>query len=384
VRPSCWAILGMAWNVVRSCWTNSSDEKLADAEKAMLQGVQGVVAHDVTIDSSGNTVHALRLPATSVQSTHPLVLVHGYGMGAASWSGSFEALCGCGRDVVSIDWPGSGRSTRPSFPLRGGVEACESFFVERIEAWRQACGFERMVLLGHSFGGYFSALYAMRYPQHVEKLILASPVGLGQKKDGPLTVPALRKKLPWRRRVLVSFIEMMWTRHWTPQAAVRTLGPCGRRLVRLFVRRRFQRSQHAGTRELHDETIAEYMNQLFAQPGCAENCLGALLDFGGWAKAPLGPRLLKRFEELGSAAPPVTFLYGEHDWMDASEGQKVADAMGRGTRVLIVKGSGHQMFVENPNTFNTAALHVLRDRDGDVHEGAFHLFGSAQADKPPS
>ena len=34
---------------------------------------------------------------------------------------------------------------------------------------------ERVVLLGHSFGGYFAACYAMKYPQRVESLILASP-----------------------------------------------------------------------------------------------------------------------------------------------------------------------------------------------------------------
>jgi pimeloyl-ACP methyl ester carboxylesterase len=34
------------------------------------------------------------------------------------------------------------------------------------------------VLLGHSFGGYLAALYAVRHINMVEKLILISPVGI--------------------------------------------------------------------------------------------------------------------------------------------------------------------------------------------------------------
>ena len=37
---------------------------------------------------------------------------------------------------------------------------------------------EKFVLMGHSLGGYISCCYALQYPQHVEKLILASPVGV--------------------------------------------------------------------------------------------------------------------------------------------------------------------------------------------------------------
>lgn len=38
----------------------------------------------------------------------------------------------------------------------------EQFFVEGIEHWRRSVGLEKMVLLGHSFGGYFAACYTMK------------------------------------------------------------------------------------------------------------------------------------------------------------------------------------------------------------------------------
>ena len=34
--------------------------------------------------------------------------------------------------------------------------------MEGIEGWRRAAGIDKMVLLGHSFGGYFAACYTMK------------------------------------------------------------------------------------------------------------------------------------------------------------------------------------------------------------------------------
>ena len=42
------------------------------------------------------------------------------------------------------------------------AEQGEQFFVEGIENWRRSVGLEKMVLLGHSFGGYFAACYTMK------------------------------------------------------------------------------------------------------------------------------------------------------------------------------------------------------------------------------
>lgn len=39
------------------------------------------------------------------------------------------------------------------------------------------------VLLGHSLGGYLSALFAMKFPEKIKKVILLSPVGLASKPE---------------------------------------------------------------------------------------------------------------------------------------------------------------------------------------------------------
>jgi cardiolipin-specific phospholipase len=37
---------------------------------------------------------------------------------------------------------------------------------------------DSFVLAGHSFGGYVSGLYALKYPHHVKKLLMLSPLGI--------------------------------------------------------------------------------------------------------------------------------------------------------------------------------------------------------------
>lgn len=101
-----------------------------------------------------------------------------------------------------------------------------------MEEWRQKQeGLEKFVLVGHSMGGYLSALYALRHPERVEKLILASPgrhshrnhvltraVGLPEQIDEGVTVTG--HKIP-------AFLSRLWNANYTPQGLIRGLGPLG-------------------------------------------------------------------------------------------------------------------------------------------------------------
>ncbi|HEY6170963.1 MAG TPA: alpha/beta fold hydrolase, partial [Candidatus Kapabacteria bacterium] len=50
-----------------------------------------------------------------------------------------------------------------------------SYFVDDIEEMRKAFGIEKMILLGHSFGGLLAENYATKYPSNLKALILVSP-----------------------------------------------------------------------------------------------------------------------------------------------------------------------------------------------------------------
>ena len=47
--------------------------------------------------------------------------------------------------------------------------------VADIEQIRRKLGQDKMILIGHSFGGFLAALYAIEFPDRVESLVLVSP-----------------------------------------------------------------------------------------------------------------------------------------------------------------------------------------------------------------
>lgn len=79
---------------------------------------------------------------------------------------------GASRRVVFFDQPGTGRSSAV------GPEDTISVaqLLEGIEAVRRALDVERLAVLGHSWGGYVAAAYAVRYPERVERLVLVAPL----------------------------------------------------------------------------------------------------------------------------------------------------------------------------------------------------------------
>jgi cardiolipin-specific phospholipase len=58
------------------------------------------------------------------------------------------------------------------------VSRAEHFFISSLESWRIASGLEKIVLVGHSLGGYLATAYTVRYPERVSGLILVSPAGI--------------------------------------------------------------------------------------------------------------------------------------------------------------------------------------------------------------
>ena len=115
---------------------------------------------------------------------HNLVMLHGYGAGLGFFYRNFESISRAeGWKVFALDLLGMGRSSRPAFKIHAKdkdskIAEAESWFVDALEEWRVKRGVERFTLLGHSLGGYLAVAYALKYPGHLNKLILASPVGI--------------------------------------------------------------------------------------------------------------------------------------------------------------------------------------------------------------
>jgi pimeloyl-ACP methyl ester carboxylesterase len=125
----------------------------------------GCDVHPGKEDATTYRIHALRVTNQAkdkdlVVVETPLVFLHGYMNGAAYFYRNFAGLSRYFRCIYSVDLLGWGLSSRPDFRLlKDDVATTEDFFVESLEAWRRKNGVERMILAGHSMGGYLSVAY---------------------------------------------------------------------------------------------------------------------------------------------------------------------------------------------------------------------------------
>jgi len=99
----------------------------------------------------------------------PVILLHG-GPGYSSYYlKPFEAL-GDDRKVVRYDQLGSGKSG----PLADTTKMTIAHFVQELDALRARLGFDRVHLLGHSWGTILAVEYYRAHPEHVASLTLGS------------------------------------------------------------------------------------------------------------------------------------------------------------------------------------------------------------------
>jgi pimeloyl-ACP methyl ester carboxylesterase len=120
------------------------------------------------------TVDGIRIHYTDEGTGPTLVLLHGVLASLHTWDGWVMALQKHYR-IVRLDIPGFGLSGRLPDGHYHPDKAIP--FLEKVRA---ALGLERFHLAGNSMGGLLSWLYAARYPQRVDKLILLDPVGYEQ------------------------------------------------------------------------------------------------------------------------------------------------------------------------------------------------------------
>lgn len=148
----------------------------------------------------------------------PIVLIHGFCGGIGLWSHNVKGLSSK-RALYAIDLLGFGRSSRPQFS--NDPVQVEQELIDSIEEWRKAMNLEKIILIGHSFGGYLSSSYSLKYSERVEALILADPWGFTKRN--------LSLQLPIIARVFLKLSELS-----TPLFIFRATGSFGLKLFQRF------------------------------------------------------------------------------------------------------------------------------------------------------
>lgn len=350
-----------------------------------------------------------------------LVMLHGYGAGLGLFYQNFEPLTRVGGwRLFALDMLGMGNSSRPAFRIKAKdpkekIAEAESFFIDALEEWRKVRNIDKFTLLGHSLGGYLAVSYALKYPGHLNKLILASPVGIPEdpnavKDDIPEPTSstfaneftqsqesivhqdsgvktgadkaAVTKQAPKApRRSIPGWVSWLWdTNAVSPFSLIRIGGPLGPRFVSGWTSRRFNHLPPEEAAALH-----VYAYNLFRQKGSGEFALTYILAPGAYARNPL----INRIDQVGRGEVangkretgfPVVLMYGDSDWMDVAGGYaseekikaRVEKALMEGTeeekrnengsaRVVVVRKAGHHLYLDNPDEFNEYVVKELEE-----------------------
>jgi cardiolipin-specific phospholipase len=316
--------------------------------------------HETADNADDYLIHGVHVESkTPAENSHPtpLVLLHGYMNGSSYFYRNLVGLSGYFQSVYSLDMLGWGLSSRPKFNLiDDSVETAEDFFVESLEAWRAENKIDKMVLAGHSIGGYLSVAYCERYPQNVERLILLSPAGVSEESRDVREKREARMGSSFQSRAMAFCFVFLFERSNTVGGILRMLPETrSHGLIHQYITRRLPAISES------DEqlAVADYLYFNSVLPGSGEYCVNRLLTPFTYGIKPTQHRI------PNLKVPSVSFLYGSHDWMDASGGLQVQlateEMQGRGERaptveVYRVNQAGHLLMLDNWQEFNNGLV----------------------------
>jgi pimeloyl-ACP methyl ester carboxylesterase len=327
-------------------WNQFCSAKLAESERSLLVCSLTQFTTEQAVFSNGNSLHFTR---AGDPSKTPLILLHGYCAGSAVFYKILGDLA-AHFNVYCVDLLGMGRSSRPQFVF-SSREAAEDFFVSAIEELRVYLGFTSFHIAGHSFGGYVSGCYALKYQQYLKGLVLISPAGMSEKPTSPTEKD---RKDSFLFNFAKRTVDFFWKRNITPTAIMRMAGPLSTRAMRIYTRSRMQHLPE-------DELIAleNYLIQINLAQGSGEYALSVLLEPGAWSQKPLWQRMVR-------LTVPLCILFGENDWIPTSGGHHLTENYLGPAFFSYVSKCSHQIHLENPTELATKMLHFYQSIGEDI------------------
>ncbi|WZZ25593.1 hypothetical protein YC2023_008994 [Brassica napus] len=276
-----------------------------------------------------------------------LVMVHGYAASQGFFFRNFDALASRFK-VIAIDQLGWGGSSRPDFTCKS-TEETEAWFIDSFEEWRKSKNLSNFILLGHSFGGYVAAKYALKHPEHVQHLVLVGSAGFSAESDAK-SEWLTKFRATWKGALL----NHLWESNFTPQKLIRGLGPWGPGLVNRYTSARF--GAHSVGTVLTDEEsrlLTDYVYHTLAAKASGELCLKYIFSFGAFARKPL-------LQSASEWKVPTTFIYGMNDWMNYQGAMEARKHMKVPCEIIRVPQGGHFVFIDNPAGFHSAVMYACR------------------------
>ena len=298
---------------------------------AALAGV-AVTAHRLTargpdieppgtiLDLDGERIHVVQAGTAGAPA---ILLIHGFCGSTFSWR-DVVPLLARHYHVVALDLPGFGFSDR-----RRELEYSLESHGRRAARLLEHLGIARATVVGHSMGGGVAEHLAVRYPERVDRLVLAAAIDAGAEQPWQSVSPLLWASLLQGTRVAFRVPPLV---RWAARKS----------LLRMTGEDRFGEAT----------TLDGYVGPLLI--GGTAACFARLA--ADWKAEPA--------IDPGRISAPVLVVSGEFDrdvppGVGAAIAEKIPHA-----RHLVLPGVGHLLFEQEPELFVEEVLTFLHEPAG--------------------
>lgn len=278
------------------------------------------------------------------------------------------------------------------------LQDIQSYYLDAINSWRRESGIDKIDhLVGHSFGGYWSASYALTHPQTVNNVILLSPVGV-ERHAYALTTPVptetediqpsldpLSHRFLSRYPILSANTIYKWysVQPYLPRL-LKWMGPWGVAkyydmwYLKLFaINKVIQRlggpKVFTNNNELRYGTntecklLIEYLYNSISNGTRSDTHVKYLLTPATTSRWPLYDKFASAdkstLEKFG-----LHFVYGQFDFMNSEAGDKLVKELNTThgwdkTQYHTVAEGGHNLYIQNPFGVNDLLEKIILESE---------------------
>jgi len=197
-------------------------------------------------------------------------------------------------------------------------------FVEDLEGLRQALHLEKINILGHSWGTLLSMEYAIKYPQHVGKMILANTLGPTPEWIPPFVANRESQRTP---QDSIALIKIRHSEAFAKRDLI-----IMRQFAKIFFKSYF-----------YDQSLDDSLSVDFNQ----ETANNILPIFSLMGKQLSTYNITSELEKLNC---PVLILHGDHDPIPLKFAEET-QATFKGSNLVVLKNCGHFSYIEAPDQF---------------------------------
>ncbi len=274
----------------------------------------------MAVEEGMKNINGIDLYYESIGAGTPLLILHG-GPGL-DHSYLLPQMSKLAEDckLIFYDQRGSGAS-------RGPVDSTSitiDNFIADIEGMRQGLNLGKLNLFGHSWGATLAMLYTLKYPTHVQSLILADPGGASAEYQRQGIGIQKGRLTEGDRIAIATLVRTDEFKNRTPAVM--------EEYFRILFRATF-----------YNKRLADSLTLNFSQETARNSMVIPQLLFRGMENFDL-------HEKLSAISCPTLIIHGKADTVPVEAAQRIHECI-RGSKLVILQKSGHFPYIESPDEF---------------------------------